>query len=159
PPSPESWVASWAAGVGPSGAGKSSDGFIDETLRMFVHTSVGGSKVRIRLTNRYGKQPLTIGHATVALPFGANGGPGDLKAGSVRDLTFAGSKMITIPTGGTAVSDGLDFAVPAVQDLAISLYFPVATGPSTFHFAARETSYYGPGDNTSSLSGAKMPSN
>lgn len=157
PPSPFSWVASWATGVGGAGAGKSTDGFTDETLRMFVHTSVGGSKVRIRLTNRYGKQPVTIGHATVALPFGANSGPGDLKPGSVKDLTFSGSRMVTIPTGGTAVSDGIDFTVPAVQDVAISLYFPVATGPTSWHLAARETSYFGPGDNATSVSGAKMP--
>jgi lysophospholipase L1-like esterase len=156
-PMPKSWVASWAAGVGGAGAGKSTNGFTDQTLRMFVHTSVGGSKVRIRLSNRYGKQPVTIGHATVALPFGTNGGPGDLKPGSVKDLTFFGQKSVTIPTGGNSVSDGIDFEVPAVQDIAISLYFPVATGPTTWHLFARETSYFGAGDNTASASGASMP--
>jgi lysophospholipase L1-like esterase len=156
-PTPWTWVASWATGVGGAGAGKSTDGFNDETLRMFVHTSVGGSKVRIRLSNRYGKQPLTIGHATVALPFGANGGPGDLKPGSVKDLTFFGQKSVTIPTGGNAVSDGIDFDVPALQDLAISLYFPVATGPTTWHLAARETAYFGKSDTTMAASGATLP--
>jgi lysophospholipase L1-like esterase len=156
-PTPMSWVASWATGVGGAGAGKSTDGFTDQTLRMFVHTSVGGSKVRIRLSNRYGKQPLTIGHVTVAQPFGTNGGPGDLKPGSVKDLTFFGQKSVTIPTGGNAVSDGIDFEVPALQDIAVSLYFPVATGPATWHLSARETSYFGAGDNTASASGASLP--
>jgi lysophospholipase L1-like esterase len=156
-PTPWSWVASWATGVGGAGAGKSTDGFTDETLRMFVHTSVGGTKVRIRLSNRYGKQPLTIGHATVALPFGANGGPADLKPGSVADLTFSGQKSVTIPTGGNAVSDGIEFEVPALQDVAISLYFPVATGPATWHLASRETSYFGKADSTTAASGATLP--
>jgi lysophospholipase L1-like esterase len=93
----------------------------------------------------------------VALPFGANGGPGDLKPGSVKDLTFFGQKSVTIPTGGNAVSDGIDFDVPALQDLAISLYFPVATGPTTWHLAARETAYFGKSDTTMAASGATLP--
>lgn len=42
------------------------------TVRMPVHTSVGGSSVRIRLTNAYATDPVTVGHATVGL---RDGGP------------------------------------------------------------------------------------
>lgn len=153
----EAWTATWATAPGGAGAGKSTTGFTDETVRMFVHTSVGGSKIRIRLSNRYGKKPLTIGHATVGLPFGPNGGPGDLKPGSIKDATFFGQRSITIPVGGNVISDAVDFEVPAEQDVAISLYLPVETGPATWHWAAQESTYFGSGDHSVAASGAGMP--
>lgn len=157
PPTPEGWVAAWATGLAPAGAGKATTGFPDQTVRMFVQPSVGGSQLRIRLSNRFGKKPLVIGHATVALPFGPNGGPADLKPGSVKEVTFAGQKNITIPAGGNAVSDSVVMEVKANQDIGVSLYIPVDSGPTTYHLLARETAYFGPGDNVSSASGASMP--
>ena len=157
-PAPQEWVATWAAGLAPaSTTGKSSTGFTEQTVRMFVHTSVGGEKARVRLSNRFGKGPLTIGHATIALPFGPNGGPGDLKPGTIKDLTFFGQREIVIPAGGYAVSDPVDMSVPANEDLAVTIFFPVETGPSTFHLIARETAYFGPGNHATALTGAGMP--
>jgi len=157
PPNPEEWMASWATALSAAGAGKSTTGFTNQTVRMFVHTSVGGSKARIRLSNRFGKQPVTIAHATVGLPFGPNGGPGDLKPGSIKDVTFFGQRGLTIPVGGNAVSDPIDMTVPANQDLAVSLFFAEATGPATWHLAARETTYFGEGNQAASASGAQLP--
>ncbi len=157
-PTPEAWVATWAAGLSTAGAaGKSSTGFTGQTVRMFVHTSVGGDKARVRLSNRFGKGPLTIGHATIALPFGPNAGPGDLKPGTIKDLTFFGQREMVIPVGGFAVSDPVDMMVPANQDIAVTIFFPNDTGPSTFHLIARETTYFGPGDHSVALTGAGMP--
>jgi lysophospholipase L1-like esterase len=158
-PTPEAWVATWAAGLSTAGAapGKSSVGFTGQTVRMFLHASVGGEKARVRLSNRFGKNPLTIGHATIALPFGANSGPGDLKPGSIKDLTFFGQREIVIPVGGYVASDPVDIQIPANEDLAISIYFPVETGPATFHLIAREATYFGPGDHSVALTGAGMP--
>lgn len=157
PPNQLEWVASWATAMAPAGAGKSSQGFTNETIRMFVHTSVGGEQLRLRLSNRFGKQPLVLGHATVGLPFGPNGGPGDLKPGSIKDVTFFGQRNLTIPVGGNAVSDPIDMEVPALQDVAVSLFFAEATGPATWHFAARETTYFGEGNHAASASGAQLP--
>ena len=41
--------------------------FNNQTLRQIVHTSIGGSSVRIVLSNAYGNAPLTIGAAHIAL--------------------------------------------------------------------------------------------
>ncbi|MBB5872578.1 lysophospholipase L1-like esterase [Allocatelliglobosispora scoriae] len=155
-PAPESWVASWAMAPAPAGAGKSKTGFTDQTIRMIVRTSVGGTKARVRFSNRYGTQALTIGHATVALPW-PDAGPGDLKPGSVKDATFSGQKSVTIPPGGTAVSDAVDMEVPWGADLAVSVFLPVETGPSTWHVYARQTAYIGSGDQSGSASGANLP--
>lgn len=156
PPAPEKWVGSWSAALTPAGAGKSKAGFEDQTIRMVVHTSVGGTQARVRLSNRYGTQPLTIGHATLGLPW-ADAGLGDLKPGSVKDATFFGQKSVTIPAGGSVVSDAVQMEVPATEDVAVSIYLPVATGPSTWHVYAKETAYVGKGDHTASASGADLP--
>ncbi|MFC7242253.1 SGNH/GDSL hydrolase family protein [Catellatospora aurea] len=156
-PEPEAWVGSWSAALTPAGAGKSKDGFSDQTIRMFVHTSVGGTQARIRLSNRYGTAPLTIGRATLALPW-PEAGPGDLKPGSVVDATFNGQKQVTIPSGGSAVSDPVPMEIPASQDVAVSLYVPAQPkpNPATWHLYARETAYIGTGDHASEASGAKL---
>ena len=41
--------------------------FTNQTLRQIVHTSVGGSRLRVVLSNHYGNEPLAIGAAHVAL--------------------------------------------------------------------------------------------
>ena len=41
--------------------------FNNQTLRQIVHTSIGGSRIRVILSNVYGTAPLTIGAAHVAL--------------------------------------------------------------------------------------------
>ncbi len=39
----------------------------NKTLRMIVHTSIGGSRVRIQLANAFGNDPVMIGAAHVAM--------------------------------------------------------------------------------------------
>ena len=110
------WAGTWSAAV--------DDGLVngpwtDRTLRMVEHTSVGGTHARIRLDNAFGRAPVTIGHATVAVQAG-----GSSSTATPRTLTFSGRRAVTIPAGGQAVSDSLAFDVPADTSLLISLYLP-----------------------------------
>jgi lysophospholipase L1-like esterase len=123
---------------------------------MVVHTSVGGSQTRIRLSNRFGDKPLAVGHATLGLPW-ADGGPGDLQPGSIKDATFSGQLGVTIPAGGQAVSDPIDVPVGAAADVAVSIYLPEPTGPATWHLYARQTTYIGAGDHAAAATGADLP--
>lgn len=141
----EGWVGTWAAGQAPAGlAGISAKGFNNQTIRMTIRTSVGGDAMRVRLSNNFGTAPLTIGRATVALPVANDSPQVDLK--TLRELTFSGHQGVTIPTGGQIFSDPLTMSVPPLQELTISIFLPAATGPATFHFTARETSFFADGD-------------
>src|SRR5215831_17469512 len=40
--------------------------FNDQTIRMIVHTSLGGRRARVTLSNAYGNVPLKIGSAHIA---------------------------------------------------------------------------------------------
>ena len=76
----------------------------DQTVRQIAHVSIGGSRVRIVLSNEYGTRPLTIGAAHIALA----GGGSSIVAGSDRPLTFGGRTSFTIPLGAPAVSEPVD---------------------------------------------------
>jgi lysophospholipase L1-like esterase len=135
-------------------AGMSLSGFKDQTIRMTVHTSVGGSAARLRISNAFGTQAITVGHVTVALP--TKSGSGELIAGSLHEVQFEGHSTATIPRGGVLLSDPVTMAVPENADLAVSIWLPVATGPATWHVTARSTTWYGSGDHAADLSNAGL---
>jgi lysophospholipase L1-like esterase len=146
------WVATWAASVqAPSSVALSTfgeptspalSGFDNQTVRNIVFTSVGGRVLRIHLSNTFGTQPLAVGSATVGVELSG----AQLVPGTIRYVTFDGRRSVTIPAGAEAVSDPVKLAVHPLEDLAISLYLPSATGPTTYHFASQQTNYVASGD-------------
>jgi lysophospholipase L1-like esterase len=147
----EHWVGTWATAVvsAPSqppttpqaGLPGPTLRFNNQTLRQIVHTSIGGERARVVLSNVFGTRPLDIGGAHLAL--GAKGSA--IVAGSNRPLTFGGLSRVTIPAGAVLVSDPVALAVPALGDVAIDLFFPGDTGaspsPLTVHAASRQTNH------------------
>lgn len=133
------WVGSWStADVAPAASGLSATGFSHQTVREIVHTTVGGSALRIRLSNVFGTAPLAIAGVHVGLrQTGAS-----VQPGTDRQVTFGGSGAVTIPAGERTVSDPVTLPVPAEGDLAVSIYFDGASGPATWHQDAVSTNYY-----------------
>jgi len=118
----------------------------DQTIRMVVRTSLGGTRLRISLSNMLNAQPLRIGSAHVAL----HAGGGRIVPGTDRALSFAGGPAAAIPPGALLLSDPVDVPVGPLADLAISLYLPVDTGPPTTHTLGLRTAYISRGDVTAS---------
>jgi lysophospholipase L1-like esterase len=133
----ERWVATWgAAPAGPPPA-SSTMSLSNQTLRLIVHASVGGSRARIRVSNEMGSSPLNIGAARIAL----RSSGAALVAGSDRQLLFGGRATVAIPAGAALLSDPVNLNVPPFADLAVSLYLPGASRATTLHNAALQTSY------------------
>jgi lysophospholipase L1-like esterase len=137
------WVASW--GAAPDSTGRA---FEAQTVRQVVRLSIGGTQVRLRLSNLFGKSPVTIGPVHVALH--ADGSA--IKPGTDRPVTFGGKPNVTIAKGGEILSDPVPMAVSALQELAISLYLPMQTGPATRHNTAIQTAFIAPGNVTTAAS-------
>jgi lysophospholipase L1-like esterase len=129
------WVGSWATAPQPPFAGPV-DRYRDQTLRLIVHLSAGGQKVRVRLSNTFGTSPLRVGAASV----GRQATGAALVEGSARRLTFAGKASVSIPAGATSVSDPVTLEALALSNLAVSLYLPDAAA-TTEHALALQTSY------------------
>ncbi|MFH8622550.1 SGNH/GDSL hydrolase family protein [Streptomyces vietnamensis] len=149
-----SWHGAWAASpqspTAPFGPNWSTQGFDDQTVRQTVRVTTGGTRARIELTNRYGSTPLHITGATVART--AKGGA--VEPGSVRALTFGGGRAsVTVPAGGTLLSDGVPFRTHALESVTVTLYLAGPTGPATFHHFAGATSYRAAGDHRADVAG------
>jgi lysophospholipase L1-like esterase len=150
-----SWAGSWAAATTAAEPGGSSHaGFANQSIRMVVHLSVGGDKVRIRLSNAFGLSALAIGHATVAKPAAGATSVSDIDPTTVHDLTFEGQTSANILVGDELLSDPVDMRVGDVQNLVVTVFLPTATGPVTWHAISRENTFIGPGDQTTAATGA-----
>lgn len=113
-----------------------------QTVRMIVRASIGGNRVRVRLSNALEKMPLQVGAAHIAL---RSQGAAIVPA-SDRALTFGGRTATVVPPGAVVVSDPVELAVPRLTDVAVSLYLPEDTGPPTIHPDAMHTVYVAQGN-------------
>ena len=116
-PSDRHWVGTWAAAPAPA---EGVVGFNNHTLRMNPRISLGGDRLRVRISNAYGNRPLTIGAAQIAL---RDKGPA-IVADSGRKLRFGGSDSAVIAAGAVLFSDPVELSVPPLADLAVSFHLP-----------------------------------
>jgi lysophospholipase L1-like esterase len=149
-PAPQ-WVGTWAAAqVAPGPFGLSHRGFRDQTVRDVVHISVGGSEIRIRISNVFGTRPLRVADVRAALrAHGALTVPG-----SSHRVTFGGKYQVTVSVGEREFSDPVALRVGAGQNLVVSIFVKFATGPATWHPAAIASSYYSTAGDYSAAAGA-----
>jgi lysophospholipase L1-like esterase len=132
----------------------------DQTMRMVVHPGIGGDEWRVRLSNRFGTQPVTFGRATAALQqSGATVVPG-----TEQQLTFDGESSVTLQPGEEVRSDAVPVELSDAEaqrsNLAVSLHVEGASGPMTWHAASFTTSYVtdpGAGDHTGDLTDEAFP--
>lgn len=120
----------------------------NQTVRMIVHTSIPGQKLRIELSNAFDKGVVTIGGAHVALR--ATGS--SINNNSDRQLTFGGNRRVELRPGAIIVSDPVDLDLKPMSDLAVSLYIAKVEGTPTDHTPGLHTTYVSTGDTTVSAS-------
>jgi lysophospholipase L1-like esterase len=140
------WVGTWTATPAPADGAA----FGNHTLRMMPRVSIGGSQVRLRISNAYGLRPLQIAAARVAL----RDSGAAIIAASDRRLTFGGEASASIAAGAVLVSDPVALDVPPLADLAVSFHLPQEL-PASFGITgryARQTNYISPvGDFTADV--------
>jgi len=134
-----SWTGTWATADMHDNSGKT---FTDQALRQIVRISVGGKSVRLKISNRFGTQPLRVEDVHLALRKSGS----TIIESSDRQLLFEGKAALNIPAGASVLSDRVAFDAPALAELAISMYLPGTSGAATFHASAHETSYVETGD-------------
>ena len=133
----DAWTATWgAAPVGPPTSANALS-FSNQTLRLVVRASLGGHRLRVRLSNEFGSTPLQIGAAWIGIVSSWS----SLVAGSNTQLSFAGRPGAVIPPGAPLLSDPVDFPLPPQADLAVSLYLPGNVVATSVHDAAFQLNY------------------
>jgi lysophospholipase L1-like esterase len=147
---PPRWIGTWSASPQPVWEPdffapiKYPRTLWNQTVRQVARVSIGGTRVRVVLSNEYGSRPLTIGAAHLALA----GKGAAITPGSDRVLTFGGQRTAIIPPGAPLVSDPVELLVAPLSSLSVSVFLPEATPFTTWHNDARQTAYLVAGDKT-----------
>ncbi|MGH9609265.1 MAG: SGNH/GDSL hydrolase family protein [Bryobacteraceae bacterium] len=135
------WVGSWAASqqlVEPQNSLAPAD-LRDATLRQIVHLSIGGSELRVHLSNAFGTAPLRIDSVHIARA--PSPAADRIDPNTDQALTFEGKPYVTIPAGAEYISDPVAFAAKPLSNLAITLYIHSPPAHETGHPGSRATSY------------------
>ncbi|MFP8907342.1 SGNH/GDSL hydrolase family protein [Streptomyces atacamensis] len=140
------WVGTWSTTPTAVPASDTTV-FEDQTIRQTVRTSIGGDRVRIRLSNEFGDRPLAIGEARIARR-AEDGGPTAVDKRTDRALTFGGRSSVTVPAGAPMLSDPVSLRVPAGSDLVVSIHLPERTPGSTVHAFAFQHNHVASGNVT-----------
>jgi lysophospholipase L1-like esterase len=124
------------------------------TLRQFVRTSTGGKKLRVRFSNNFGTNSVTINSAHIALAAGkGSAGSGEINPATDKALAFNGAAEVVIPRGESALSDPVEFDLPALADVAVSIWFgDISATTITGHPGSRTTSFIIAGNYVSAAS-------
>lgn len=143
------WVTTWS--TSPStlpGEDDPDNSPPEQTLRLIAHSSVGGDSVRIRLSNAHGNKAIIIGSASIALQSEGS----SIQSGTSKSLQFAGQSSVSIPKGAVVFSDPLNYDLPEMTNLSVSLYLPEDSGFLTAHALSNQTNYVSDNsDQTSSV--------
>jgi lysophospholipase L1-like esterase len=132
------WVGTWTTTPAPAEGAA----FANQTLRMNARVSIGGDRLRVRLSNAYGSRPLLVGKACLGLRDAGSG----VVSGSSKKLSFGGDDSVTVAAGALAVSDPVSLELPPLADIAISIYLPRDL-PANFGITgryARQVNYVSP---------------
>ncbi|VWX60116.1 Lysophospholipase L1 [Burkholderiales bacterium 8X] len=152
PPSGPRWSASWAAApqaladlptfAAPPGAPGSDQVLGDRSFRQRLFSTLSGTELRVRFSNQFGNEPLTLQGASI----GRSTGSEAVSPASLKRLRFKGRDGVTIAPGQVVWSDAMRFRVGAGDALAVSFKAAPSTPLATVHKLPSEPSWVVDGD-------------
>lgn len=145
----ERWVGTWATApqlvelrnLPPE------PGLSNNTLHQVVRISIGGDSLRVKFSNEFSDSPVSMRKVGIAL-LTADGIP---DSASSKELTFKGTKEVTMEAGSKTISDPIYFRVEDRTDIVISIFFGETSPTVTGHPGSRTTSYLLEGDKIASI--------
>lgn len=138
--SEESWYATWGA------APHAQDTPLkvqDTTLRQEVRIAIGGERVRVRLSNRFGADPLRIDAATIAV---AADSAAVIDPTTIEAILFDGEPGVEIAPGVDVLSDPVELSPTSLTTLSLSLYFRGEATLAATHSTALRPCFFASGD-------------
>jgi lysophospholipase L1-like esterase len=111
--------------------------FSNQTYRLIAFTTLGGSRVRVKIDNASATSPLNISEVHLAL----RDSEGGIKVGTDRVLRFKDNRHVTLQPGEQIWSDPVTLIVAKHTDVAVSMYLPGTFTATAFHPTGLKTSY------------------
>ena len=148
------WVGTW--GTAPQLVERHNNppapGLTNNSLRQIVQVSIGGKKVRLKLTNEFSTEPTEIKAIELSIAK-TSGSSSEINEASTVNLTFDGKQSVTIPAGGMIVSDAVKFPIGNRENVAITIHYGQTSPSVSGHPGSRTSSYLKEG-NTTDFTGA-----
>jgi lysophospholipase L1-like esterase len=145
----ETWIETWGASqqVPEPQNALPADNLRDATVRQIFHLSVGGTMLRMHLTNAFGLQALHFTSVHIAKPVSLSTAAIDVATDNA--LTFSGQSDVSVPPGAEMVSDPIQFPVEALGSVTVTYHLDNPPSHETSHPGSRATTYYVHGDQVS----------
>lgn len=135
----QTWVGTWA--TAPQTVVKSfmpyNNNLSNRSVRQIVKVSIGGSVIRLKLSNIYSMEPVVIRSVYIAHAKDSF----DIDKKSAQYFKFSNNYKTTIPAGKQIVSDALKFDLKNLERVAITINYTSAPAVPTVHMGSRTTSY------------------
>ena len=143
---PQTWVATWSASqqIPEPQNELPADDLRDATVRQIFHLSVGGSALRVHISNAFGTEALRFTSVHIARPLSTS--IPAIDPASDLPLTFGGKSDVVVPPGAEFISDPANFRVAPLSDLTVTFHLDIPPARETSHPGSRATSYYVHGD-------------
>lgn len=133
------WVTAWGTApteIGIDGYDNITAYIGNVTARTVITPSASGSKLRIRLSNAYGVQPMKITRVTVAKSLGGS----KIDKTTLKSVNFNdGQPYVSVPAGKELFSDPVSFNVRAGEPIAISIFIEDFTEIKTMGLSGGDT--------------------
>ncbi|SMO39849.1 GDSL-type esterase/lipase family protein [Gracilimonas mengyeensis] len=112
-------------------------GLSNNTIRQILKVSIGGDTLRMRFSNEFSSEPVTMQQVRISVSTGLD----TILPETEKALLFDGEQEVTMEAGGVVVSDPLAFDLDALSTLAVTIYFGDTSPDVTGHPGSRTTSY------------------
>ena len=135
------WKGTWATAMEWTGQGDMpKESLSGRSCRQIIHVSMGGSELRLKLSNEFGNAPVEM--KAVYIADTDTGHNWDVNSKTTRRLTFGGKKSLTLAAGQAAYSDLCRYHLKAGQRLTVTIDYGSQTPEhATSHRGSRTTSY------------------
>jgi lysophospholipase L1-like esterase len=147
PAKAKKWVGTWA--TAPQLVERNNmppePGLSNNTLRQVVCVSIGGKKLQLKFSNKFGKDPVTMKAVQIAV---SNGGSA-INEATTKTIKFNGKTEVTMQPGTELTSDAVSFDLKPRMEVAITIAFGETSAALTGHPGSRTTSYLLAGNQSS----------
>jgi lysophospholipase L1-like esterase len=140
-PKGDHWVGTWTASPYYDSSKTDNPALANSILRQIAHVSLGGSQLRVQFSNLFGNGAVNIKSAHIALCKGGATADSTIDTATDKALAFSGTEATTIAQGKEIWSDPVDFNIPALTNLTITISLGSVASNLVGHVGSRTTSY------------------
>ena len=154
------WVAAWATALqsipelrDPPPLYRTPD-VADRTVREIVYPTLSGERIRLRVSNAYGRAPLVLTDVRLARAVAGAG----TKPSTSAPITFGGRPSVNVLPGQEIESDAIPFKLDAGVAYAVSAHAAPGQALGAWHRVANQVNYVSiPGDHAGNADATAYP--